>query len=124
MPSVNGHRPEYEISQEIPFRCMDLAGLGEYVEASILNEQGVPAQLWIPVVFRRRCKNSQCCPPRDGHIAVHRWKVADVALGDERLDRIGVGEYITEYVPNKPIVGASTSITSRVRSSGEIKEHV
>lgn len=81
---MNPTRPELTGQAEVKLRCKDLAGVVEY-------EDG------IPVVFRRRCKNRDCCMPRDGFMAVHRWTI----YGHQN-DR-GVSEYTTEYIPLRPV---------------------
>lgn len=80
-----GPRPETNGRREIPLACRDFAGVIE------LDGDG------IPVVFRRRCKSRQCCPPKEGHIAVHRFTLYGVQNGRE------VGEYVTHYLPMRPV---------------------
>lgn len=84
----NGARPEIDLVEEIRLRCKDLAGVIER------NEDG------IPVVFRRRCKNQQCCPRITGFMAIHRWVIYGTMKDGYGVPR-GVGEYITEYVPDR-----------------------
>lgn len=93
---VNPVRPEI-IGQELRLRCKDMAGVIEY-GTIVVNDD----LLVIPVVFRRRCKNQQCCPRRAGFMAVHRW-VLYGEIEDEHGNKRGVGEYVTEYVPDKDI---------------------
>lgn len=70
--------------REVPLACRNFVGVVE------VNTDG------IPVVFRRRCKNKECCQPRDGWIAVHRWTIYGRENGHE------VGRYTTEYLPMRP----------------------
>jgi hypothetical protein len=82
---MNPARPELNGQQEVKLRCLDVIGVVEY------DARG------IPVVFRRRCKNRECCEPRDGFVAVHRWTIHG------RQNNKGVSEYTTDYVPLRPV---------------------
>jgi hypothetical protein len=84
----NGARPEVDLEVDVRLRCKDLAGVIER------NEDG------IPVVFRRRCKNQQCCPRMAGFMAIHRWVIYGAIKDNHGIPR-GVGEYVTEYVPDR-----------------------
>ena len=84
----NGRRPENGNQSELRLRCKDLAGVIEYVGRK-------------PSIFRRRCKNTQCCPRIEGSMAVHRWCIEESGCLDPNGNPFDVGEYITEYVPDK-----------------------
>lgn len=72
--------PEETGRREVALRCLDLAGVVEYDGAGRA------------VVFRRRCRNRRCCPPRDGFVAVHCW---DIDPAGE------TGAFVTRYVPTR-----------------------
>ncbi len=84
----NDARPELDQQDEVRLRCKDLAGVVEY------DGEG------IPIIFRRRCKNQQCCPRIEGYMAVHRWIIWGMVEDSHGVKR-GVGEYLTSYLPDR-----------------------
>lgn len=60
---------------EVELWCRD------YVGTIVKNQFGVP------VSFRTRCKNRECCPPKRDMIALHEWDIVS-------------GEYRTYYKPD------------------------
>lgn len=64
--------------------CRDRVGFVDY-------EDG------IPVVLRWRCRNTKCCPRREGMVAIHRLTLYGTQNGKR------VGEMTTSYEPLRPL---------------------
>lgn len=105
----NGARPEHADQREIRLRCKDTAGVAEYTRPAFFDRNGKPIEVYdsegnrvnmVPNVLRRRCKNQHCCPRLPGQMAVHRWILWGTVRDSYGIPR-GVGEYITEYVPDR-----------------------
>lgn len=68
-------RRALERPQEVELWCKD------YYGTVIKDADGVPVE------FRTRCKNRECCPPRRGMMALHVWDLV-------------TGEFTTQWTPD------------------------
>lgn len=83
--AANPDRPEHDGLAEVAMRCRDLVGVVEY------DADG------IPIVLRRRCRNRECCPRKEGMMALHHFTLHGVHNGK------GVSEFITSYAPTRTV---------------------
>jgi hypothetical protein len=57
----------------------------------LYNEAGIPNVLVL------RCRNKECCPPREGMFSVHLFTLYGVQMDDNGKE-VPVGRYITRYI--------------------------